>query len=88
MPYFVTPDNKQFRIDSAANMFLNGKCINIKADNPMSVAEASYIIDKDDLLYGVAVQVTGHVPVFEYGHTRDEDGKPVCVKVNTGHDKS
>lgn len=90
--YLITQEGepRQVRVDKGNNVFVNGKCANPKGYEDMTLQEnADDVRENIDTGYfkeGLLVQVTGHVPVFSYGHTRDEDGKPVCVKVNTGQD--
>lgn len=86
MPYFVNDKNEQVRIDDAGNFFLGKKCMNGKT-SPVNWAKEimERAVQDGTITEGIAVTVTGHVPVFEYGHTRDEKGNPVSVKVNTGN---
>lgn len=90
MAYFTDNNNEQVRIDNGNNVFQNGKCINPKSNSYQSVSEgaenALEAVSNGDLVPGLAVKKTGHLSSFEYGHTRDEDGNPVCIKVCTGHD--
>lgn len=91
MAYFVNELNEQVRLDNGNNIFLKGKCRNPKSEHKdyQLIENEEVITDMlavKKLKRGVAVCVTGHIPVFEYGHTRDEDGKPTCTKIDTGYE--
>lgn len=84
--YLVNKNNEQVRIDDGGNLFLNGKCVNGKLsfDPDFNLKVMKEGLEDGDVTEGIAVRTTGHLNSFEYGHTRDDDGKPVCTKVCTG----
>ena len=84
MAVYNTLSGNKLRIDKASNTFINGKCVNPLANSGVTIAQRSLDEICAEPVHLEQLRITGHVPNFEYGHTKDENGQLVCKTVKTG----
>ena len=81
MSRFVDSDGNVHKFDVGNNHFVNGKCVNPKSWDVTPIGEVTEELFDSWTELPSKVQITGHVPVFEYGV--DTQFTEV-TKVNTG----
>ena len=82
MAVYNTESGSKIRIDKGNNTFVNGKCVNPLSLSAVSITERSISIIRDEPTEREELQITGHVPNFEFGW--DAELKK-STQVNTGH---
>lgn len=83
MPYYGINGQITDRVDEGNNVFQGKKCVNSIATPEAPSVDSMGKFVKSTLSYvsDTNIQVTGHVPNFEYGGGKDVEP----IKVETGH---
>ena len=82
MAVYITKSGIKIRIDKGNNTFVNGKCVNPLSSSAASIEERSITVLAVEPVALEVLQITGHVPNFEFGW--DAELKK-STQVNTGH---